>query len=258
MFKQRVLALAAAVSAAAVLTTGCEFSVGDVEADPTVVPSMKTTEVPGDAGEPAAQPSGDPQANLSFSDADVTKEINGAVEVVNTYWSTHWPEFFTGTYNAPAVKGSYNAEDPDRFTCDGQPAEKFNAYYCIPEDYLAWDFGLMKAGYAQGDAFVYLVVAHEWGHAVQNRLKMNLVSADKELQADCLAGAVLWGARKDGTLEWENGDTTEIGQSLSALGDDKPWLNPSSHGDAIERVTAFGQGRSLGVIGCLNKNGAGA
>ncbi|GAA3215026.1 neutral zinc metallopeptidase [Actinocorallia longicatena] len=254
MFKQRVLALALSVAAVTAVTTGCEFKVGNVDqTPPTSVPSMKTTKAPQDTSADTPQQTGDPSPNAQFSDADVTKEINGAVEVVDKYWSDHWSELFTGTYKAPAIKGVYNGDDPARFTCGGQPADKFNAYYCIPEDYLAWDFALMKAGYAQGDAFVYLVVAHEWGHAIQNRLQMNLVSTDKELQADCLAGAVLWGAQKDGTLTWEDGDTTEIGQSLSALADNTEWADPSSHGDAIERVSAFGKGRTQGVVGCLAK-----
>lgn len=253
MFKRLLpLALAAVVAT----TAGCEFQVGDIQ--PTAAPTLKpgpNTGAPANNGQTPAPVGNDaPQPNATFSDADVTQEVNDAIQVVNTYWSTHWSEFFTGTYNQPRILGAYNGDDPNRFTCGGELAEKFNAYYCNPEDYIAWDFALMKAGYAQGDAWVYLVIAHEWGHAIQNRLQMNLVSEAKELQADCLAGAVLWGSQTDGTLQWEDGDTTEIGSALSAFGDDYTWTDPSSHGDAIERVTAFGQGRQSGVQGCLAKS----
>lgn len=245
MFKRLLpLALAAVMAT----TAGCQFQVGDVQ--PTMRPGPNTGAP--NAGDPTQ--SAAPAPNASFSDADVTQEINDAIQVIDTYWSTHWSEFFTGNYNPPRVVGAYHAKDPDRPTCGGQPAEAFNAYYCIPEDYVAWDFDLMKTGYAQGDAWIYLVIAHEWGHAIQNRLQTNLVAEANELQADCLAGAVLWGARVDGTLEWENGDTTEVSTALSAFGDNYPWTDSSSHGDAVQRVTAFGQGRNEGVAGCLNQS----
>jgi predicted metalloprotease len=244
MFKRLLpLALAAVVAT----TAGCTFQVGDVQ--PTMRPGPNTGAP--EAGNPGQS---NPPTQAAFSDAEVTQEINDAIQVVDTYWRTHWSEFFTGAYNPPRVVGAYHAKDPDRPTCAGKPAEAFNAYYCIPEDYVAWDFDLMKTGYAQGDAWIYLVIAHEWGHAIQNRLQSHLVTADSELQADCLAGAVLWGAQKDGTLLWEEGDTTEIGTALSAFGDDYPWTDPSAHGDAVERVTAFGQGRSGGVNGCLGQS----
>ena len=37
-----------------------------------------------------------------------------------------------------------------------------------------------------GDTWIYLVIAHEWAHAIQNRLDLGLVANGRELQADCL------------------------------------------------------------------------
>jgi len=60
---------------------------------------------------------------------------------------------------------------------------------------------LMGAGYQKiGRAWVYLIIAHEWGHAIQARLSRRMVSVAAELQADCLAGATLAGAQRDRTL----------------------------------------------------------
>ena len=68
-------------------------------------------------------------------------------------------------------------------------------YYCVAEDYVAWDAALLVDGADQiGDSWVYLVVAHEWGHAMQARLDPSLVAAADELQADCLGAAALFGA----------------------------------------------------------------
>jgi predicted metalloprotease len=88
----------------------------------------------------------------------------------------------------------------------------------------------MRTGYAKGDSWVYLIIAHEWGHAIQNRLKNSLVAQQKELQADCLAGAALYGAaEKDRT----------------------PRIEPGDHGDAFQRIENFSKGRTGGVKACF-------
>jgi predicted metalloprotease len=57
------------------------------------------------------------------------------------------------------------------------------------------------------DVFPYVVIAHEWGHAVATRLDPSYLKAAPELQADCLAGLALCGAERDGTLQLEDGDS---------------------------------------------------
>lgn len=68
----------------------------------------------------------------------------------------------------------------------------------------------MEKGYANGDTWPYLVIAHEWGHAIQDRLGDSLTEKASELQADCLAGAALFGAAADGELILETGDQKEL------------------------------------------------
>ena len=74
-----------------------------------------------------------------------------------------------------------------------------------------------------GDSWVYLVVAHEWGHAIQARLEDDLVATAEELQADCLGAAAMYGAVADRTLELEPGDDQELIGSLTTLADQMPW-----------------------------------
>jgi uncharacterized protein len=127
-----------------------------------------------------------------------------------------------------------------------------NAYYCPSGNFLAWDEDLMRAGYNQiGDAWVYLVIAHEWGHAIQAQLPDRFVSQAVELQADCLAGAALHGAAQEDLVRIEPGDDEEIAQTLATVADDFPWTDESSHGNARQRTAAFQQGVSSGVEGCL-------
>ncbi|MEV3968552.1 hypothetical protein AB0K68_10495 [Streptomyces sp. NPDC050698] len=182
----------------------------------------------------------------------MAQDIESAVRGVDAFWDGHWSEYFTGTYVPPAVLGAYDGAAPDVPTCGGEPLADDNAFYCTTtEDYVAWDTDLMSDGYRYGDAFVYLVVAHEWGHAIQNRLDVQLRTIDGELQADCLAGAELEGATRDGTVVFESGDAEEVETALVRDADKTPWTKVGDHGSASERVDAFALGQQQGVEGCL-------
>ncbi|TCC47489.1 hypothetical protein E0H75_22170 [Kribbella capetownensis] len=172
-----------------------------------------------------------------------------AVKAVDTFWRTHFAEEFGKEYQSPRVEGGYvGANGPQ---CGGEPSVPFNAFYCGPGDFLAWDEQLMEAGYSQiGDAWIYLIIAHEWGHAIQARLNRDQVSVQAELQADCLAGAALQGAANDGVIKIEPGDSEELAQTLAAVADDYPWTNESDHGNAQERTSAFSTGVQGGVSAC--------
>ncbi len=182
---------------------------------------------------------------------EILQDMDVATEVVNNYWASHWSEFFTGSYSPPRVVGLYDGTGADVPLCDGKPLEAGNAHYCESGDFVAWDASLMESGFRSGDAWVYLVIAHEWGHAIQARLSKTLESQQAELQADCFAGAVLYGARDDGTLQFEPGDEREIANGLAIVADETPWTKEGDHGDTFERIQAFGTGRSGGVGACL-------
>jgi predicted metalloprotease len=188
---------------------------------------------------------------------ELVDDIASAEQVVDGYWATHWGDFFTGTYQPPTVKGLYDGTDPATIpTCDGEPLEAYNALYCVSEDYVAWDSGLLLDGADQiGDTWVYLVIAHEWGHAIQARLDTGLVAVADELQADCLGAAALFGAVADGTLELEEGDEREMISSLNVLADDMAWTMTSDHGDSFQRVEWFTIGRNGGVQACFDAAG---
>ncbi len=191
---------------------------------------------PGDRAEQANRP-------------DLAKDERDAVSTTNQFWQRHFTELFGTRYNSPRPAGGYTGRNGPR--CGGQPSVPFNAFYCSAGDFLAWDENLMAAGYDQiGDAWVYLIIAHEWGHAIQARLDRGQVSVAAELQADCLAGATIAGAANDGTLRIEPGDNEELARTLAAVADDFPWTNESDHGDAQQRIDAFNGGADGGVPAC--------
>jgi predicted metalloprotease len=158
-----------------------------------------------------------------------TKAERAAVAAVDGFWRRHFTELFGKPYRSPRVAGGYHGSGGP--TCGGQPALPFNAFYCPAQDFLAWDENLMNAGYQRvGDAWIYLIVAHEWGHAIQFRLNRYLVSVAAELQA---------------------GDNQELGATLTSLSDTYPWTSQRDHGDGAQRIASFNLGGQRGVQACL-------
>lgn len=181
----------------------------------------------------------------------LSAEINTAQRVVNKFWSRHWAEYFPGKYLAPKIVGTYDGASAASPFCGSQQLPEDNAVYCQPQDFVAWDMELIARGYKDGDSWPYLVIAHEWGHAIQARIGKSLTSAASELQADCLAGATLFGAAADGDLVFESGDQKELASALSTLADETSWTTSADHGDPFERIGSFDQGRLHGLSACI-------
>jgi uncharacterized protein len=202
-----------------------------------------------DSGSGGGSSSDDTLDGVNRSDLD--QDERDAVRAINAFWRETFPEDFRRSYIPPQVTGGYVGEDGPG--CGGQPSVPFNAFYCPSQDFLAWDEKLMAAGYRQiGDAWVYLIIAHEWGHAIQARLRADQVSVAAELQADCFAGATLFGAADRGLLRFERGDIEELQQTLAAVADDFPWTRESDHGDARQRIAAFNDGARGGPTACIS------
>lgn len=182
--------------------------------------------------------------------AGVDDAERDAARTVDEFWRREFTPLFGKPYAGPRVLGAYaGTEGP---TCGGRPSIPDNAFYCDSQDFIAWDQALMTTGFTQvGNAWVYLVVAHEWGHAIQARINRYLVSVAAELQADCLAGATLAGAQRDGLIALQPGDDQRLGRTLTALADRYPWTNRQSHGDAVQRTGSFNLGWQHGVTACL-------
>ncbi|GLX93412.1 hypothetical protein [Herbidospora sp. NBRC 101105] len=182
---------------------------------------------------------------------DIQGDIRTAVSVTRAFWASHWYDYFRVRYLPPRVLGGYNGYSPNRPACGGQPLRPYNAGYCAAGHYIAWDVNLMRLGYEYGDGWIYHVIAHEWGHAVQANLPPGLHWGRLELQADCFAGAALQGAADDGDLVWERGDTAEIQRILRLLSGDTPWTRPGDHGSVSQRMWAFRLGVRGGVPACV-------
>jgi predicted metalloprotease len=129
-----------------------------------------------------------------------------------------------------------------------------NASYCSVDRTISYDSNFLASFLEnEGDFAVVFILAHEWGHLVQDLLgtQRNQANIDKELQADCLAG--VWTADADSRQLLNKGATNEAIISLLRLGDplDMPAFNPTAHGTPGLRIDAFDRGVQQGMNACF-------
>jgi len=201
-------------------------------------------------------------------DIDVTgddgSEVNSvaanAIEDIQAFWKTEYPKVFDRPYR-PVAGGFYaidSSTDPSGLPCAVDDINQVlnNAYYCPPDDAVVWDQeGLMPDLAKQyGDFTVAVVLAHEWGHAIQDRAAINEPTVVLELQADCFAGAWVKHVRSDKDtrfkLSTEDLDLSMAGilslrDAPGSLADD-----PNAHGSGFDRVGAFQEGYENGATRC--------
>ncbi|TYB47597.1 hypothetical protein FXF51_57630 [Nonomuraea sp. PA05] len=138
-------------------------------------------------------------------------------------------------------------------SCGDQPAVPNNAFYCPLGHFIAFDQDWMEGLWNEmGDASVYFIIPHEFGHSVQAQLGTAFsLNIESELQADCYAGGTLSALVGSGALTTEEGDENELFASLAAAGDPTDdWLDPAAHGTAEQRQASYVQGYEGGVGAC--------
>lgn len=219
----------------------------------------------GDSPQPlTAEPaSGDAQGISADAYDEGVEEIT---ELLDEYWAETLPEEFDVAYSPPSDVVPYDTGDSSP-RCGGEPPFPENAFYCSGNDIIAWDeSGLMFPFYEEvGDAAVGFVIAHEWGHLIQNRLEAEFpITIEAELNADCLAGTFAGALQDEGLLE--GGESLEPGTDLyeAAVGiydfGDSPdvhWQDPDAHGQPVERLEAFETGYEGGAGACAEELGPG-
>jgi predicted metalloprotease len=159
----------------------------------------------------------------------------------------------------------------------GLSSSQVGPFYCPPDEkaYIDLSFydDLHRRFGAPGDFAQAYVIAHEFGHHVQNLLgidedvrrrggndkrKQNELSVRQELQADCFAG--VWAAHADPKLAIDPDDIEEAMTAARAIGDDRLQkmagraVDPRSftHGTSAQRAKWFRQGREQGTLGACD------
>lgn len=214
-----------------------------------------------DSGPPApASPGGlgrmsDPSAGAAPGDI-----VTRALRDVERFWSTAYPKVAGGAAFT-AVEGGYHpytrTKPPP--ACGGQQAEyQPNAYYCPDGDFIAWDAEtLIPQLYGDfGPLLVGFVMAHEYGHAIQSRLRLtDQPTVVVEQQADCFAGAWTADVLAGGSRAFTGVTPAQLDNTVAGmlLLRDQPGTaaqNPQAHGNAFDRIRALQDGVERGVALC--------
>ncbi|HAP76429.1 MAG TPA: hypothetical protein DCR14_10135 [Acidimicrobiaceae bacterium] len=208
---------------------------------------------------------------VDFGDAKTPRDYDGFLTAVfgdiQEFWAAAYPEAYGGAFEP--LSGGIYAAYPSRTApipgCnrEGTPATyedvlNSGAYYCILGDNMAYDDeNLLPSLVAElGKEAVGVVLAHEFGHAVQARSgNWNQPVILKEQQADCFAGA--WTAHvATGGSSLVTFDDADVRAGIIAMikvrdpieGDGL--ADPNAHGTGFDRVGAFQDGFVGGVTRC--------
>ncbi|WP_288467021.1 neutral zinc metallopeptidase [uncultured Curtobacterium sp.] len=207
---------------------------------------------------------------------DVECRMEGAAESLDAYWIQESRDLGTD-YTTPG----FVLFDGSTGTGCGQASAATGPFYCPPDrsiylDTAFYDDLQSRYGSSGGPLAQMYVVAHEWGHHVQ-QLQGTFAATDRsgtgassgsvrvELQADCYAGAWVGAAATtkdaDGQTFFEPITRDQIRDALSAasaVGDDSIQeratgsVDPDSftHGSSAQRQAWFTRGYEQGATRC--------
>ncbi|WP_242613380.1 neutral zinc metallopeptidase [Herbihabitans rhizosphaerae] len=216
-------------------------------------------------------PSGPRSASIDAGGLVAENADNGEIDQlalaaladVYEYWTVDMRRNFQQEFRPLRKLLSYDANGKNVKICGSATQGKPNAFYCDPENTIAWDRGelLPELRDQYGKMAVVSVLAHEMGHAIQyqlgkkNNIERSTPSILKEQQADCYTGAymrwVLDGQSKRFQLSTGDGLNQVLATMFSIrdpLGED--FTRRGAHGLAFDRVYAFQAGLSEGTTRC--------
>lgn len=192
---------------------------------------------------------------------DDDEVILAALQDVEAYWDTEFEELFGEDFEPVEAFFAYGP-DTDSPPC-GFPPPSYeeiaaNAFFCGGSDIIAWDTTQLIPDLQEqfGDFALGIVMAHEYGHAIQDRVDFDGLTISFEQQADCYAGAwAQWVREADPGAEnfevaLEDLDTSLAGFLSLRDTANTSLLDPAAHGTAFDRVSAFQDGFFNGADKC--------
>jgi predicted metalloprotease len=212
------------------------------------------------------------------ANANLDCRMKGAAASLDVYWNTEYPKLTGQAYASPQPLALF---DGGTNTGCGAASSATGPFYCPPDQTMYVDTAFFselrdRFGASGGPLAEMYVVAHEWGHHIQNLAGVISQSSDGdtgpgsnsiriELQADCFAGA--WAGAASSTKD-ESGTPflkpitqAEIQDALSAasaVGDDRiqgaggGQVRPDTwtHGSSEQRQKWFLAGFERGAESC--------
>ena len=233
----------------------------------------------------SASGQGDFQSNAAVSVVNdgrtrFDQEVKNAVADLQAFWRTNYPRV-SGGRPYPELRGGIYSVDGSKVSsrlsaalarnaCLRQDpkAAVNNAFYCTADDSVVYDRSaehlVAQLGEKYGSFMITAVVAHEWGHAIQQRLGIFESGAGgsppptivTETQADCAAGAFI-GAAQKGQTTHVSVNQQELERTLLGylqVRDPPPVsYRQISHGNGFDRLSAMADGIANGVTFCFGE-----
>lgn len=185
----------------------------------------------------------------AHAEESVDAETASAINITMAYWASAMPAQFNREWSAPGLfdvgygyNSLYDGSTQD-ISCGTTRLQQDNAYACesATDNFVAFDTTFMNRSQTLGDAFIYVIVAHEFGHVAQAHLGAEGTWEAKELQADCFAGSSMRGMVNSGVLQLDAADYYEIDDAFRSI-ETLPWGEGGDHGSWEQRTAAFNVG----------------
>ena len=262
--RSRILAAAVAAALGATLITGCSKPLeggGQAKSslyNPNSVGGLPVVDGPSGIRPDAPEPEGE-VVNGDGSEADLLGmlSVNDVVE----FWEQHYSDPLVGSFEPVENIASYDSTNPlGPRICGSDWFRKPNAFFCPAADLIAWDRGsLVPTGIKYfGDVSIAGLLAHEYGHAVQNMgdlVDRSTPVIVREQQADCFAGNYIRWVAEGNSKRFELNTSDGLNRVLAAVITIRdPVLTPEDqemveegHGNALDRISAFQTGFIDGV-----------
>jgi predicted metalloprotease len=201
---------------------------------------------------------------VGTDDGDMDELGRQSISDIEQFWEARYGESFDGGFKPVSKLISWDANGFDETEFCGENTYSIvNAGYCLDDNTIGWDRGELLPALQQGhgEMGVVMVLAHEYGHAIQFHSGMadektpTLVS---EQQADCLAGTYMRWVAEDHSPRFTLSTADGLNNVLAAvvgfrdplMNIDDPEVGEDEHGSAFERVSAFQFGFTDGVPAC--------
>jgi predicted metalloprotease len=201
-------------------------------------------------------------AGEALSADEANKAVRDAITDVERYWTAAYPGLSGGKPFQPVSGGyhPYTEQDPPPRCGPEQWQYQPNAFYCSAGDFIAWDAQTLIPQLAAdyGSLLVAVVVAHEYGHAVQLRLGLaEQPTVVLEQQADCFAGSWIADITAGHSKAFAAARPEQLDSTLAGLLSlrDQPGVSaqaPQAHGNAFDRVRALQEGVEQGPARCAS------
>ena len=167
--------------------------------------------------------------------SDLEQIVCGATNDIQQFWTTELPQAFGTAYQS--AKTAFFTGGVD--TGCGQASSQMGPFYCPVDQFVYIDLAFMQQLENEligttNDLAEQYIIAHEYGHHIQNLLgtsekvqqreqsdsgQANKYSVGLELQADCYAGVWINSVKARGLLDSDQ-EINEASDAAAGVGDD--------------------------------------